>query len=181
MSIYDFQAALIDGTSVELSAYQGKVVLIVNTASQCGFARQFTELQQLYEAHADKGFEILAFPCNQFNDKEPGINAEIETYCRTNYGITFPLFEKVDVRGSGIHPLFDYLTRQAPFQGYDTQTEGGQWMSSFLQNNYPDRYADNGVNWNYTKFLVNRNGEVQARFEPTIKPKELISDIELLL
>lgn len=181
MSIYDFQVNSIDGKAVQLSVYRGKVLLIVNTASRCGYSHQFTGLQELYENYHDQGFEILGFPCNQFNEKEPGSNMEVEEFCKSSFGVTFPLFEKSDVRGPFAHPLFQYLTGEAPFQGFDTQSSNGQWMKDFLQEKYPDVYAGDGIKWNFSKFLIGRDGQVYGRYEATIEPFELESDVKSLL
>ncbi|KUP24600.1 redoxin domain-containing protein [Paenibacillus sp. DMB5] len=181
MSIYDFKVNTIDGKTVELSMYHKKVLLIVNTASMCSYSRQFTELQKLYENHTKQGFEILGFPCNQFNEKEPGNNSEVQEYCKNNFGVTFPLFEKVEARGQTAHPLFEFLTKQAPFQGFDTQTPNGEWMQNFLQEKYPAIYAGDGVKWNFTKFLIDRNGQVYNRYETTTEPFEIQPAIKGLL
>ncbi|TJY42565.1 glutathione peroxidase [Cohnella pontilimi] len=181
MSIYDFQVNSISGKPVELSIYRGKVLLIVNTASRCSYSRQFTDLQKLYESHHEQEFEILGFPCNQFNEKEPGGNSEVHDYCVSNFGVKFPLFEKVEVRGSAAHPLFQYLTQQAPFQGFNTQTSDGQWMQNFLQEKYPDIYVGDGIKWNFSKFLIDRNGHVFDRYETTTEPFDIESVIESLL
>lgn len=181
MSIYRFQAKSILGQPVELSTYRNKVLLIVNTASRCGYSRQFADLEQLYEFHREQGFEILGFPCNQFNEKEPGSNAEIQQYCEGQFGVTFPLFEKVEVRGPSAHPLFPYLTHRAPFQGFDTQTSSGRWMQDFLLEKYPDIYAGNGIKWNFTKFLIDRNGNVAGRYETVTDPLEIEPTIVSLL
>jgi glutathione peroxidase len=181
VSIYDFQVTLINGKSVKLSAYQGKVLLIVNTASRCSYSRQFAGLQKLYESHHEQGFEILGFPCNQFNEKEPGSNLEVQEYCESNFGVTFPLFEKIEARGPSMHPLFQYLTQQVPFEGFDSRTQDGQKMHDFLQEKYPEIYAGNGVKWNFSKFLIDRDGHVYARYETTTEPFEIQSAIQLLL
>lgn len=181
MSIYDFQATLINGKQINLSNYSGKVLLIVNTASKCSFSRQFADLQKLYENRRDQGFEILAFPCNQFNEKEPGSNSEVQLFCENNYGITFPVFEKTNVNGPSTHPLFQYLTQQAPFEGFDTQTKDGQWMDDFLREKYPNIYVGDGIKWNFSKFLVDRNGHIVARFESTTLPFEIESRLISLL
>lgn len=181
MSIYDFQVTKISGKTIDLSIYLGKVLLIVNTASKCSYSRQFADLQKLYDNHREQGFEILGFPCNQFNEKEPGNNSEVQEYCEGHFGVTFPLFEKVEVRGQNPHPLFEFLTKQAPFQGFDTQTVNGKWMQNFLQEKYPDLYAGHGIKWNFTKFLIDRNGQVQDRYETTTEPFEIQSAIEALL
>ncbi|MDQ0193550.1 glutathione peroxidase [Paenibacillus wynnii] len=181
MSIYDLQVNSINGKLVELSIYRGKVLLIVNTASRCSYSRQFADLQKLYESYHEQGFEILGFPCNQFNEKEPGSNSEVKDYCESNFGVTFPLFEKMEVRGQSAHPLFQYLTQQAPFQGFDIQTSGGKWMQDFLQEKYPDIYAGDGIKWNFSKFLIDRNGYVYDRYETTTEPFDIESVIKSLL
>ncbi|OME38073.1 glutathione peroxidase [Paenibacillus odorifer] len=181
MSIYDFQAKSIHGEPVELSIYRGKVLLILNTASRCSYSRQLPDLQKLYEIHHEQGFEILGFPCNQFNEKEPESNSDVHEYCESNFGVKFPLFEKVEVRGPSAHPLFQYLTQQAPFQGFDTETSGGKWMQDFLQEKYPDIYAGDGVKWNFSKFLIDRNGHVYGRYETMTEPFDIEPFIESLL
>lgn len=181
MSIYDFHVNTITGKTIEMSIYRGKVLLIVNTASRCSYSRQFAELQKLYESYRGQGLEILGFPCNQFNEKEPGNNSEIQEYCTGNFGMTFPLFEKVEVRGQNAHPLFQFLTNQASFQGFDTQTLNGKGMEGFLQEKYPDIYAGHGIKWNFTKFLINRDGQVHHRYETTTEPFEIQPAIEALL
>src|SRR5689334_11331228 len=126
MTIYDFQAETIKGEKVSLADYKGKVVVIVNTASQCGFTPQYEGLQELYEQYRGEGLEILGFPSNQFGAQEPGSNEEVQAFCQMNFGVTFPLLAKTDVRGETAHPLFQYLIEAAPFQGFDTTTEGGK-------------------------------------------------------
>jgi glutathione peroxidase len=157
MTIYDFSARL--GTSAErrLADYRGKVLLVVNVASKCGFTPQYVGLQGLYEQFRPRGFEILAFPCDQFGHQEPGSDAEIATFCDRTYGITFPIFAKVEVNGKNAHPVFHWLRQQ----------KGG--------------LLGNAIKWNFTKFLIDRSGAVHARFAPTTKPESLISDIEHLL
>ncbi|MNY34114.1 Hydroperoxy fatty acid reductase gpx1 [compost metagenome] len=157
------------------------MLLIVNTASQCSYSRQFAGLQKLYERRQGQGFEILGFPCNQFNEKEPGSSSEIVEACVSDHGVTFPLFEKTEVRGPSAHPLFEYLTQQAPFQGFDTQTKEGKWMDDFLREKHPQIYAGNGVKWNFSKFLIDREGQVTGRFESTAEPMSIDPMIELLL
>ncbi|NQX47818.1 glutathione peroxidase [Paenibacillus tritici] len=181
MAIYDFQVNTISGKTIELSIYLGKVLLIVNTASMCSYSRQFSDLQKLYERHSKQGFEILGFPCNQFNEKEPRNNSEVQEYYKSNFGVTFPLFEKVEVRGQTAHPLFKFLTKQAPFQGFDTRTSNGERMQNFLQEKYPDLHAGDGVKWNFTKFLIDRNGQVHNRYETTTEPFDIQPAIERLL
>ncbi len=181
MSIYDFEVRSIHGTPIHLSTYHGKVLLMVNTASKCSYSRQFAGLQKLYERHHGQGFEILAFPCNQFNEKEPGSNLEVQAFCEKNFGTTFPLFEKIEVKGASAHPLFQYLTQQAPFQGFDTRTPNAQTMQDFLQEKHPDLYAGDGIKWNFSKFLIDRNGHVKARFETTTEPSDIEPHVEELV
>ncbi|WP_263560946.1 glutathione peroxidase [Paenibacillus polymyxa] len=163
MSVYDFQAISINGKAIELSDYRGKVLLIVNTASMCSFSSQFADLQKLYERRREQGFEILAFPCNQFNEKEPGSNSEVQGTCQIKHGVTL------------------YLTQQAPFQGFDTQAKDGQWMDDFLQDKYPEIYVGDGIKWNFSKFLIDRGGYVKARFEVTTATCAIDPVIESLL
>ncbi|MDN3016784.1 glutathione peroxidase [Paenibacillus sp. BSR1-1] len=158
MTIYQFSAKTIDGQEISLKQFEGKVVLIVNTASKCGFTPQFKELQSLYENYRDKGLEILGFPCNQFMNQDPGSEEEIKSFCELNYGVTFPMFAKVDVNGVYTHPLFRYIREQTP-----------------------GLLGINTIKWNFTKFLVDSNGKVIKRFAPQTKPSEIAKDIETLL
>ncbi|MFZ1729061.1 MAG: glutathione peroxidase [Bacteroidota bacterium] len=155
--VLSFTMKSIDGKDVPLSDYSGKVLLIVNTASKCGYTPQYAALEKLYLRFKDKGLRILAFPANNFGAQEPGSNAEIKEFCSTNYDVTFDLFEKISVKGEEIHPLYHYLTAETEFQG--------------------------DIKWNFTKFLVSRKGEVVARYETKIDPldSEIISKIEGLL
>lgn len=157
MTVYSFSAETITGEKISLSDYAGKVLLIVNTASQCGFTPQYAELQSLYEKYHDQGFEILAFPCNQFMHQEPGTNQDIQQFCQVNYGVTFPVFAKIDVRGQDAHPLFQYLMEQSP------------------------GVLSKQIKWNFTKFLINRQGDVVDRFAPNTTPTKFEADIIKLL
>jgi glutathione peroxidase len=181
MSFYDMKIHFIDGRPADLTIYQGKALLVVNTASKCSYSRQFTTLHQLYKKYHRYGFEILAFPCNQFNEKEPGDNLEVKTYCENLFKLTFPIFEKIEVRGQNAHPIFQFLTAQAPFQGFDTETVSGEKMNNFLIEKYPDIYQGNGIKWNFTKFLIDQEGQVRGRFETTTEPFEIESEIKSLL
>jgi len=154
MSVYEYSAITIQGEEKSLSDYKGKVLLIVNTASECGFAPQFEGLQNLYEKYKKEDFEILGFPCNQFGNQEPGSNNEISSFCQRNYGVTFPMFSKIDVNGENAHPLFVYLTSEA--KGLLTEK----------------------IKWNFTKFLIDKEGNVVGRFAPQKKPESLEKDIE---
>lgn len=181
MNIYDFQAKTIDGKTISLADFSGKVLLIVNTASKCGFTPQYEELQTLYRDYADRGLEILGFPSNQFAEQEPGSNAEVQNFCRINYGVSFPLFEKTAVRGDNAHPLFAYLTEQAPFAGFDAAHPIAGKLQEVLQTRFPELLAGDGIKWNFTKFLVDRQGAVVGRYEPTTSPLEMKPAIEKLL
>jgi len=156
-SLTAFSATAIDGQDVDLSTYAGQVVLVVNTASECGFTPQYQGLQALQEQYADRGFTVLGFPCDQFGHQEPGDEAEIATFCERNYGVTFPMFSKIDVNGSDAHPLFTWLR----------QEKGGVLGSA--------------IKWNFTKFLVGRDGQVVSRYAPTTAPEKLTEDIEKAL
>ncbi|GGN99360.1 glutathione peroxidase [Saccharibacillus kuerlensis] len=158
MSVYDYEARTSKGEEVKLSDYQGKVVLIVNTASKCGFTPQFQGLQELYDKYHERGLEILGFPSNQFNEQDPGSNEEIVEFCQLNYGVKFPMFEKIDVKGGSAHPLFQYLSAEAP-----------------------GLMGSKAVKWNFTKFLVDREGKPVKRFSPQTSPEQLTKDIEKLL
>ena len=166
MNIYDFKVKAQDGSEVSLDSYKGKVLLVVNTATGCGFTPQYDELQDLYDEFKDKGFEILDFPCNQFGGQAPGDDEEIHSFCTGRYGITFPQFSKVDVNGENAIPLFKWLTENTKFEGF------GKNPMSLILNGVVKKmdkdYKNNGnIKWNFTKFLIDRNGEIVARFEPT--------------
>ena len=157
-SIYDFAVKDIHGKTVKLDAYKGKPLLIVNTASKCGFTPQYKGLESLYEKLHGKGLEILGFPCNQFGEQEPGTEAEIESFCEVNYGVTFPMFAKVDVNGDGAAPLYKFLKKEKP-----------------------GLLGSEAIKWNFTKFLVDRNGKVIERYAPNTEPAAIAGDIEKLL
>jgi glutathione peroxidase len=157
-SIYDFQANDINGQAVNLADHKGKVLLIINTASACGFTPQFSGLEQLHQTYADKGLVVLGFPCNQFGSQDPGSNAEIGAFCQKNYGVSFAMMEKIEVNGKDAHPLFQWLKQQAP-----------------------GLLGSEGIKWNFTKFLVGRDGQVIKRFASLDKPASLADDIEQAL
>ena len=156
-SIADFSATSIDGRDEPLSQYLGKVVLIVNTASKCGFTPQYDGLESVYKEYVDRGLVVLGFPCDQFGHQEPGDEAQIQEFCKVRFGVTFPLFAKVDVNGSGAHPLYKWLRSQ----------QGG--------------LLGDRIKWNFSKFLLNRQGEVVERYASTTKPEKIAGDIEKLL
>lgn len=181
MSVYDYKVKNIKGEETSLSDFKGKVLLIVNTASKCGFTPQYEGLEKLYNTYKDQGLAVLGFPSNQFLEQEPGSNADISSFCRVNYGVTFPLFAKVDVVGEHAEPLFKYLTESAPFKGFETEKEMGKKIYEVVKQYYPDNLEGDGVKWNFTKFLVDRHGNVRARFEPTVTPEELEESIKSAL
>lgn len=157
-TLYTFSARTLGGEMVGLEQYRDKVLLIVNTASECGFTPQYAGLQQLHERFAARGFEVLGFPCNQFGKQEPGDAAQIGGFCEKNFGVTFPLFEKIDVKGPNAHPLYRYLTNEAP-----------------------GLLGTKAIKWNFTKFLVDRRGNVVKRYAPKTTPQEIVGQIEALL
>ena len=180
MGVYDFKVKTQDGGEVSLADYRGKVLLIVNTATGCGFTPQYSELQDLYELHQKDGLEILDFPCNQFAGQAPGSDGEIHDFCTGRYGITFPQFSKIDVLGPSADPLFRYLSENTAFGGF-----GSGPMTLILKGvvKKMDRdYKNNGnVKWNFTTFLIGRDGEIAARFEPTAAMKDVKAKVEELL
>ena len=157
-SVYDFTVKNIRGKDVKLDTYKGKALLIVNTASECGFTPQYKGLEKLYEKLHDKGLEILGFPCNQFGAQEPGTEKEIATFCEANYGVTFPMFAKIDVNGDDTAPLYKFLKKQKP-----------------------GLLGSEAIKWNFTKFLVDRKGNVVERYAPNVEPESITDDIEKLL
>lgn len=166
MSIYDFKVKAQDGKEVALADYKGKVLLIVNTATGCGFTPQYDELQDIYEEFQSQGLEILDFPCNQFGEQAPGDDEEIHSFCTGRYGITFPQFVKVDVNGENAIPLFKWLTENTKFEGF------GKSPTALMMNGVAKKmdrdYKNNGnIKWNFTKFLIDREGNIAARLEPT--------------
>jgi glutathione peroxidase len=181
MSIYDFKAITIDGEEVSLEQYKGKVLVIVNTASKCGFTPQYEGLEKLYKQYKDKGFEILGFPSNQFAGQEPGQSGEIKDFCTLNYGVSFQLFEKSDVRGENAQHLFKYLTEKIPFKGFNQNKPNESKFNDFLKERFPELLEGNSVKWNFTKFLIGRDGNIDYRYEPTTEPSAMASDIDKLI
>ena len=155
---FDFQANSLAGAPVDLAQYKGKVLLVVNTASKCGFTPQYKGLEQVYEQFKDQGAVVLGFPCNQFLSQEPGGADEIGAFCEKNFGVTFPLFAKIDVNGDATHPLFKHLKKAAP-----------------------GLLGSEAIKWNFTKFLVRKDGSVYKRYAPATEPKDIVADIEKLL
>lgn len=181
MSIYNFNFKNMDQEEVSFEAYRGKALLIVNTASKCGFTPQYEGLEALYQSYQNQGLEIIGFPSNQFLEQEPGTSEEIKSFCQVNYGVTFEIAEKSEVRGENASPLFKYLVEKAPFEGYDVSTEGGAKMQGFLSEKLPHLLEGNDIKWNFTKFLIDQNGQVVKRYESTVAPEAIKADIENLL
>ena len=166
MSIYDFTVKNTRGEDVSLSAYKGKVLLIVNTATGCGFTPQYEALEALYKEYRDKGLEILDFPCNQFGNQAPGTEEEIVSFCKLKYDVSFPQFKKIEVNGANELPLFGYLKAQQRFAGFPKDNPASELLGGIAAQMDPDWQTSADIKWNFTKFLVNRDGQVIARFEP---------------
>ena len=167
MRFYDFEADDKMGVAVKMDEYEGKVVLVVNTATECGFTPQYDDLQDLYEKYQDAGLEILDFPCNQFGNQAPGTNEEIASFCDSRYGITFPHFAKIDVNGENALPLFKFLQNEKGFEGFNPEHPLTAIVTSVVERTHPNYRNEADIKWNFTKFLIDRNGNVVARFEPT--------------
>ncbi len=181
MKLYDLSFKNSDDDQVNLEAFKGKVMLLVNTASKCGFTPQYEGLEKLHQEYQTKGLEVVGFPCNQFLEQEPGSSDEIKSFCQLNYGVSFELSQKMDVRGEAADPIFKYLVSKAPFSGYDLTTPGGAKMQGFLSEKLPQLLEGDDVKWNFTKFLISRDGQIVKRFESTIDPDAMRSEIEALL
>ena len=181
MNIYDFKINSIDGPEISLDTFKGKALLVVNISSKCGFTYQYEDLQKMYDKYKSKGFEILGLPCNQFAEQEPGNNNEVKQFCMLNYGVTFPLSEKIEVRGSNSHPLLGYLTSKAPFKGFDLDNPSARLLNNMLKENLPDYLIGDSIKWNFTKFLIDPNGNVVQRFESSVEPNEIAPFVEKLL
>ena len=175
--IYDISVKDDLGNDVSLADYKGKVLLIVNTATRCGFTPQYDELEALYEKYHAQGFEILDFPCNQFGEQAPGTIEEIHQFCTMNFNIKFPQFDKIDVNGANESPLFTYLKAQKGFSGFDLNDQRGKFMDEMLRKQDADYDKKSDIKWNFTKFLVSRDGRVVKRYEPTDKMTDVDADI----
>ncbi len=179
MNIYDFTVKTQNGEDVSLSTFRGKVLLVVNTATGCGFTPQYTELQEMYEEFKNQGFEILDFPCNQFANETPGTDEEVHDFCTGRYGITFPQYSKVDVNGENAIPLYQWITSNTKFEGFDGAM--GLILRPVVKKMDKD-YKNNGnIKWNFTKILIDHEGNIVARFEPTADIKKIHAKIEGML
>ena len=175
--IYDFKVKNDEGQDVSLSDYKGKVLLIVNTATRCGFTPQYKELEALYEKYRSEGLEILDFPCNQFGQQAPGTIQEIHQFCSANFDIQFPQFDKIEVNGANEHPLYTWLKAQKGFGGFDINDQRGKMMDGMLRKQDADYDKKSDIKWNFTKFLVSRDGRVLKRYEPTDKMTDVEADV----
>lgn len=180
-NIYGFTVTDNQGKEVSLSQYKGKVILIVNTATHCGFTPQYEDLDSLYAAYADKGLEILDFPCNQFGGQAPGTDAEIQQFCVANFNTLFPRFHKIDVNGANESPLYTYLKKKKGFAGFDPAHPLTNVLHTIFSSTDPDYAKKPSIKWNFTKFLIDRKGRVVARFEPTATKETIAPAIEALL
>ena len=177
-TVYDFTVENQKHQKVSLSEYKGKVLLIVNTASHCGFTSQYDELQQLYYANRDKGFVVLDFPCNQFGQQAPENDAEYNGFCRQHFSIEFPQFHKIDVNGENAIPLFQWLKSQQGFQGFDPTHKLSSVLDNMLRKGDPHYASNPDIKWNFTKFLIDRKGRVVKRFEPTANHDLIVKAVE---
>lgn len=178
-TIYDFKALTSRGQELDFSQFQGKVLLIVNTASKCGFTPQFEGLEALNQKYKDKGLVIIGFPCNQFKEQDPGSDSQIEEFCQINYGVTFQIMKKTDVNGPAAEPIFEYLKSQAPTEEYNgLKAKATHAMLKKLSSSVE---KDSDILWNFTKFLISKDGKTIKRFAPTTDPKDFEKEVESML
>lgn len=178
-TIYDYKAVASNGKEIDFAEFKGKVLLIINTASKCGFTPQFEGLEKLNEKYRDRGLVCIGFPCNQFASQDPGSDSEIEGFCRMNYGVTFQIMKKIDVNGPEAHPIFEYLKSQAPTEEYKgLKAKASATMFKTISKSVE---KDSDIKWNFTKFLISRDGTKVLRFAPTTEPKDFEKDIEAFL
>ena len=173
--IYDFKALTSRGKELDFAQFEGKVLLIVNTASKCGFTPQFAGLETLNQKYKEKGLVIVGFPCNQFKEQDPGSDSEIEGFCQLNYGVTFQIMKKVDVNGAEANPIFEYLKVQAPTEEYKGLKAKG--MKALFKTISTSVEKDSDIKWNFTKFLISRDGQTIKRYPPTTDPEKMEQDI----
>lgn len=179
--VYDFEILAVDGKKVSLEEYKGKVLLIINSATKCGFTPQYDELQKLYEKYKDEGFVILDFPCNQFKEQAPGSNEEIVSFCQMNFGVEFPIFSKIEVNGENADPLYKFLKSQKSFEGLHPEHPITARLEPILETIDPNYKNTPDIKWNFTKFLIDREGNVVRRFEPTHNMADVEEKIKELL
>ena len=181
MNIYDFNVIDGAGEEVSLKEFDGKVLLINNSATECGFTPQYDELQDMYEEYFEDGFVVLDFPCNQFGNQAPGTTEEIMSFCDSHFGITFPIFDKIEVNGANESPLYSYLKSQKGFDGFDKEHPLTSTLEEILEKNDANYMNNSDIKWNFTKFIVDRSGKVVARFEPTADMEEVRAKVLELL
>ena len=175
MNIYDFKAIASNGKEIDFKEFEGKVLLIVNTASKCGFTPQFDGLEKLNEQNRDKGLVIIGFPCNQFAEQDPGSDGEIQEFCRVNYGVTFQIMKKIDVNGPEAHPIFEYLKAQAPSE--EVKGLKAKAATALFSKISKSVEKESDIKWNFTKFLISRDGNTIKRYAPTTEPSKFENDI----
>ena len=180
-NVLDFTVKDRKGNDVALREYSGKVLLIVNTATRCGFTPQYEELEALYKEYKDKGLEILDFPCNQFGNQAPGTDEEIHSFCTLNFVTEFPQFKKIEVNGENEHPLFTFLKKEKGFEGFDLNHPIGKILDEMMTKAYPDYAKSDSIKWNFTKFLISKDGKEIKRYAPTTRPEKIRKDIEAFL
>jgi glutathione peroxidase len=178
MSVHAFKAKTSTGEEISLGEYQGRPLLIVNTASKCGLTPQYEGLEKLYRRFKDEGVVVLGFPCNQFGGQEPGTDEEIRSFCSLEYDVTFPLFQKIEVNGEGAHPLYRYLRQEAP---EDAGMDEGSPLYQHLKAHAPEMLKGSDIKWNFTKFLIDADGNVVKRYAPSVLPEAIEADIETLV
>ncbi|MBR6180382.1 MAG: glutathione peroxidase [Prevotella sp.] len=177
--IFDFKALTSKGKEIDFKEFEGRVLLIVNTASKCGFTPQFAGLEELNQKYKDKGLVVIGFPCNQFKEQDPGSDSQIEEFCQLNYGVTFQIMKKTDVNGSDAHPIFEYLKAQAPTEDYKgLKAKAAKALFKAISNSVE---KDSDIKWNFTKFLISKDGETIKRYAPTTEPKDFEKDVEAML
>ena len=177
--IYDFKALTSKGKELDFAQFEGKVLLIVNTASKCGFTPQFAGLEALNQKYKDKGLAVIGFPCNQFKEQDPGTDSQIEEFCQINYGVSFQIMKKIDVNGSSADPIFEYLKEQAPTEAYNgLKAKAAKALFKTISNSVE---KDSDIKWNFTKFLISKDGNTIKRYSPTTEPEKMESDIETML
>ena len=177
--IYDFKAQTRKGKEIDFKQFEGKVLLIVNTASKCGFTPQFAGLEELNQKYKEKGLVIIGFPCNQFKEQDPGTDGQIEEFCQLNYGVSFQIMKKTDVNGPDAEPIFEYLKEQAPTEEYHGLKAKG--MAMLIKKLSKSVVKDCDIKWNFTKFLISKDGETIKRYAPTTEPKDFEKDVEAIL
>ena len=177
--IYDFKALTSKGKELDFAQFEGKVLLIVNTASKCGFTPQFAGLEALNQKYKDKGLVVIGFPCNQFKEQDPDTDSQIEEFCQINYGVSFQIMKKIDVNGSSADPIFEYLKEQAPTEAYNgLKAKAAKALFKTISNSVE---KDSDIKWNFTKFLISKDGNTIKRYSPTTEPEKMESDIETML